>query len=146
MAVSSYPGKGMQLFEQGLLEKAQIGKLKFYETIANSYYVEHTDLTKFRFGSAPGAAGLLYYSGSLWVVAGGMCFLALLLLLSEHLILRWIANPFLCASFGWWAAFALVQFAPIPRIMAIHLFMHACGLVCIALLQAKVLRSRRGSE
>jgi len=135
MAVQSYPKKGGAFFIDGIKEKREIGKVTSYQEVCKSHYRKASNT--FQFGSMPGAAGFLYYSGSLWVVLLGMITFSLLILLTECLIDMLTANPLLCSLLGFAIANTVAQFGVAPRQDIPHYFMIFSMMVLLWFIQGK---------
>jgi hypothetical protein len=89
LAVSSYPRIGFPLFIEALREDPKGGTL--YQTIAKS---GATISKRFTFGTLPGIAGVLFYSGSFAVVLCGTMLITILMLATEYAALRFTSNQF----------------------------------------------------
>lgn len=137
MAVSAYPGKGMDLFIKGLTERGEVGVSSMYQEICLSHYPE-MDLSKYRFASLPGATAFLYYTGSFWIVFSGMVLLAILVLISEQLLFKLTRNPLLAALWGGAVANTVVQMGVAPRGLLIYFFEMVCGIAAICFLQSEL--------
>jgi len=125
----------MDLFVNALNEKPKPGAPDIYQTISNSIYLK-ADGTKFRFGTLPGAAALLYYSNSGLMVIFGMMFLSLLVLFSELFILKLTANPILCSLYGALIASNVTQFAGRVRDGSSFYLMLIIGIAAIWVIQS----------
>lgn len=135
MAVQSYPKKGKAFFIDGIKEKREIGKVTLYEEVCKSHYREASRI--FQFGSLPGAAAFLYYSGSLWVVILGMGSFSLFILLIERVIDMLTANPLLCSLIGFGVANTVAQFGVTPRQDIPYYFMIFSAVLLIWFVQSK---------
>lgn len=135
MAVQSYPKKGKALFLDGIIEKREIGKVTLYQEVSKSHYRRAS--RTFQFGSLPGAAAFLYYSGSLWVVMLGMGTFSLLILLIERVVDMLTANPLLCSLIGFGVANTVAQFGVTPRQDIPHYFMIFSVVLLIWFVQSK---------
>ena len=136
MAVQSYPGKNMQLLFRALNEKPEVGEPDIYQTIANSIYLK-ADGTKFLFATLPGAAALLYYSGSLFVVLIGMATFSLAIFAIERVIYILTTNPILCSLYGAVIAGNIAQFGGSPRLNLPYFFVLTCGILLVWIVQSK---------
>jgi hypothetical protein len=135
MAVQSYPKKGKAFLLDGMKEKREIGKVTLYQEVCKSHY--RTASRTFQFGSLPGAAAFLYYSGSLWVVMLGMGAFSLLILLIERVVDMLTANPLLCSLIGFGVANTVAQFGMAPRQDIPYYFMIFCTVLFIWFVQSK---------
>jgi hypothetical protein len=113
MAVSSYAEKGHSLLWDMLTEKRELGKATAYQAVSNSGY--QVPDVKYQFASMPGISAFLYFSGSLWIVFGGIAAIVLMVLFSERVILWMTANPILCSLYGITLANTIAQFGITPR-------------------------------
>ena len=136
MAVSAYPQKSAHLLLRGLTEHRKVGKNTLYQEICQSGY-RIMDTTKYEFASLPGAIGFLYFSGSLWVVASGMAILAIIILFSENLILKFTNNPILSALCAGIISNALVQLGVDVVGLVIYFLEMFCGIAAIWFIQSK---------
>ena len=141
MAVQSYSKKGNVFFLDGIKEKREIEKVALYEEVSKSNYRE--DSSTFQFGSLPGAAAFLYYSGSLWVVMLGMGVFSLLILLIEWVVNILTANPLLCSLIGFGVAGNVAQFGVTPRQDIPYYFMIFCSVLLIWFVQSRYLGKSR---
>jgi hypothetical protein len=135
MAVQSYDAKGSALLLEGIAEKREIGKIPLYQEICKSHY-RLMDAKTWQFGSLPGAAAFLYYSGSIWVVMLGMALLSFVLLVLERLVYALTRNPILCALLGFNLANFVAQLGMTPRQDLPSYAMMFGGLLTIWLLQS----------
>lgn len=135
MAVSAYQNKGGDLIIQGLSERAEIGKYTIYQEISQAHY-RFMDMSKFQFGTLPGAIAFLYFSGALWLVALGMVALVVFLLVSERFVFVFTNNPLLSSLWGGSAANAVAQIGSAPRSYMVYLFEMVCGITIICILQS----------
>lgn len=138
MAVSMYPLKGSDLFIEVLTEHGEVGKSTIYQEVCQAHY-RFMNMSKFQFASVPGAIAFLYFTGHLWVIAGGMIFLVFVLLLSESLIFRFTGNPLLCALWGGITANAVAQMGIAPRGLLFYFFELTCGVMVIYFVQSEFL-------
>lgn len=113
MAVSSYAEKSRTMLWEMLTEKREAGKVTAYQAVSNSGY--QVPDAKFQFASMPGISGFLYFSGSLWVVFGGMVGIVFFVVSSERIIFRMTGNPILCSLYGITLANTVAQFGMTPR-------------------------------
>jgi len=135
MAVQSYPKKGKAFFLEGIKEKRKIGKVTLYQEVCKSHY--RVPSIMFQFGSLPGPAAFLYYSGSLWVVMLGMGTFSLLMLLTERGVDILTTNPLLCSLIGFGVANTVAQFGVTPRQDIPYYFMIFCAVLLIWFVQSK---------
>ncbi len=63
----------------------------------------------------PGISGFLYYSGSLWLVVGGLAVFSAFAIASERIIFLLTRNPLLCSLYGMTLANTIAQFGMTPR-------------------------------
>jgi len=89
MAVSSYPGRNMNLLFRALRENPAAGESAIYQQISGSSY---QTTSQYVFLTTPGAIAVLYYSGSLLVVFVGMGLLTALLIAFELVASNRLAN------------------------------------------------------
>ncbi|WP_397411276.1 hypothetical protein [Polaromonas sp.] len=113
MAVSSYEEKSSALLWQMLTEIREAGKVTAYQKISNSGY--QTADGKYQFASMPGISGFLYYSGSLWLVIGGLAAFTTFTIASERIIFLLTRNPLLCSLYGMTLANTIAHFGMTPR-------------------------------
>lgn len=113
MAVSSYAEKSSTLWWEMLTEIREAGKVTAYQKISNSGY--QTADGKYQFASMPGISGFLYYSGSLWLVVGGLAAFTAFAIASERIIFLLTCNPLLCSLYGMTLANTIAQFGMTPR-------------------------------
>ncbi|MDP3372033.1 MAG: hypothetical protein Q8S21_03995 [Candidatus Paracaedibacteraceae bacterium] len=139
MAVWAHPGKGSDLFWEGIRERREVGKDTLYIEISRAVAFRAADKTKFQFTEIPGAMAFLYYSGKLWIVALGMFVFAWAVLASEALVSKYTGNPILCALWGGMTANAVTQFGVAPRSLLITLFEMICGIAAIWFVQSEYL-------
>ena len=134
MAVSAYPAKGWGLFYTALTEKLEIGSIDLYQEICLSQY-RYTDLTKYQFGSIPGAVAFLFYSGAKWFLVVGMFLLILFVLFSESFIYR--LSPYLLFTSCWViiVANSSAQFGVAPRCTILTFFMFTISALFLYLVQ-----------
>ena len=135
MAISSYDGKGADLFLKAFDEKPAIGKSTFYQEVSNSHY-DLVDANKFTFATLPGAIAFFYYTGSLYFVALGMIVFTFLVLSSEQLVSVMTGNPFLSSFWGCAAADVVAQFGLAPRNGGPYLIMCAVAFLVIWIVQS----------
>ena len=134
MAVSSFREKSYALLMQMFLEKRENGKVSMYQVVSNSGYQVRD--VNYQFGSMPGMAGFLYYSGSMWLVFYISFGIGLIMVLSEKMILRITKNPIFCSIYGLTLANTIAQFglAPINDLpMYIMIFVSASVIYLIQL-------------
>ena len=91
LAVTSFPQIGFPLLADALREDPKKGSAALYQTISKS---KAEISQRFTFGTLPGIVGVLFYSGSLLVVFGGMLCITLIIIGTEWAALRFTANPF----------------------------------------------------
>lgn len=113
MAVSSYAEKSGTLWWEMLTEIREPGKATAYQKVSNSGY--QTADAKYQFASMPGISGFLYYSGSLWLVVGGLAVFSAFAIVSERIIFLLTRNPLLCSLYGMTLANTIAQFGMTPR-------------------------------
>jgi len=106
MAVSSYPGLSVDTFRHALTESPSAGEAAFYQRLAGSTY--HTT-GQYEFLTTPGAIAILYYSGSLAIVALGMGLLTALLIAFEMVTSRLSENALTVSIVAMTLANAIAQ-------------------------------------
>lgn len=136
MVVAAYPNKGVELFTDGIMERREVGKDTFYTQISQPVYFGVVDKSKFQFSETPGAIAFLYYTGQLWVVLLGMVVFAIVVLVSEVLVLRLTSNPLLCALWGGAVANAVAQFGVAPKSLLFYFFELVCVVITISFIQS----------
>ncbi|WP_271411680.1 hypothetical protein [Pseudomonas sp. Q1-7] len=85
LAVASSEGQGISLLMAGLMERPSAGVDALYQRISGSFYKHQEGLT---FLTLPGAAAVLFYSGSFSIVFFGMMALASIVFFVERLAVR----------------------------------------------------------
>ena len=133
MAVSAYPLKGRDTFLKALMEKRELGKADFYQSVCQSGV--GNDLY-FQVGSLPGFAAFFYYSGSLLVVFIGVLLLTLAIRLSEAAVAYLTGNPFMCSLWGLASANTAAQLSA-PRQMLPYCFAIICAVVFIRFIRGR---------
>jgi hypothetical protein len=131
MAVAAHPDKGRKLLIDALLEDPKRGVDSIYQKIAHASYGKSEEFTFLTLATAP---AVLYYSGSLIVVLGGMIFLAFLLLVTERIVCQTIGNPFVASLAGVAMAYNVVQMT-FPYLTAIFFLQLWSTLAVIALME-----------
>ncbi|ULA64992.1 MAG: conserved membrane protein of unknown function [Nitrospira sp.] len=109
MAVSSYPEKGLRLLLQVATVRRHVNKADFYTAEVARSGLTDEDAKKFHYASVAGPIAFLFYSGSLWCVCIGMCILTFVVMACERGLAGLTGNSVMCAVFGAYAAFLLVQ-------------------------------------
>ena len=137
MAVYAYPIKGRDIFFAALMEKREIGKAGFYQSVCNPGV---SGKAHFQFGSLPGPVAFFYYSGSIAAVFCGVLLFALAVKFSETAVGYLTGNPFMCSLWGIAAANTVAQLSA-PRQMLSYFFAIICALLVI-----RLTRVRSGSE
>ncbi len=127
MAVSAYPLKGRDTFLKALMEKRELGKADFYQSVCQSGV---GDDLYFQVGSLPGFAAFFYYSGSLLVIFIGVLLFTLAITFSEVAVGYLTGNPFMCSLWGLAAANTAAQLSA-PRQMLPYFFAIICAVVFI---------------
>jgi hypothetical protein len=97
LAVSSYDRLGYDLLIDAVREDPDARMDSIYQEVSEAPYQE---LEGFSSLTLPGAVAVLYYSGSLLVVAGGTTVIFLIAMVVESIAARFIGNPFLLATSG----------------------------------------------
>jgi hypothetical protein len=115
MAVSSYPDLGLGLFGRAVVEDPRTGESSTYQRISGSVY---NTSRQFVFLTTPGAVAILYYSGSIPLVALGMAVVTGLLLIFEVLASRVLANPLAVSILSLSLANAIAQ-ADFPYLLMV---------------------------
>lgn len=108
MAVSSYPGLGLDLLADAIREDPKLGRRSLYQRIANVEYLA-IQPERLTFLSNAGVAALLLLSGSKLLVTAGMAVITLVMLGTETITRRLTANPFLLSVAGVAMANVVVQ-------------------------------------
>jgi hypothetical protein len=132
LAVSSYPGRGMELLRNAILENPKQGIDTLYQKIAGSFYVKSEEFT---FLTLPGAMAVLAYSGSLLITLAGMAFITLLLVCTELVAARWLGNAFLLSIIGAAMAHVVCQLN-FPYLAAIFLVQLWVALIFLRVVQS----------
>ncbi|MEI7482587.1 MAG: hypothetical protein WCK75_09590 [Elusimicrobiota bacterium] len=138
MAVAAYPIKGRDTFLKALMEKRELGKADFYQSVCQSGV---GDDLYFQVGSLPGFVAFLYYSGSLLVVFLGVLLLTLAIRLSEAGVGYLTGNPFMCSLWGLAAANTAAQLSA-PRQMLPYFSAIICALIFIHLIQGGIVNRK----
>jgi hypothetical protein len=99
LAVSSYPELGYDLFAEGIREDPGLGERSMFQKISGSGAI-YAESEQFTFLTLPGSVAVLYYSGSLYVVAFGMAAITLILMSVELTFSRLLRNPVLLSVSG----------------------------------------------
>lgn len=131
LAISSHPGKGQTLFLEAMREDPKRGVDTIFQRIAGAGYGQSE---RFTFLTLAGASAVLYYSGSLAVVALGMLALTGVLLATEALVRRSTGNPFVASLAGIAMAYTATQLT-FPYLAAIFFLELWCSLAVIAFLE-----------
>jgi hypothetical protein len=97
---------GPTLFSQGIHENPARGRDSIYQTISHTRYGEDPNLT---FLTLAGAIAILFYSGSLLTVFGGMFIACSVVIVFELLALRLCGSRLLAAVLGIYMANAVCQ-------------------------------------
>jgi hypothetical protein len=147
MAVSSYRGLGLGLLGQGLLENPRTGEAALYQRISRSSY---NTSGQFVFLTTPGAVAILYYAGSLPLVALGMAVLTGVLLTFEILASRILVNSFVVAVLSLTLANAIAQ-ADFPYLLLVAFLEQAAAVIAFGILLrmsggARVVAPEPGNE
>lgn len=106
MAVAAYPGKGADLFREGVIESPSVRSDGVYERISGSAYEA---LANFTFTTTAGAVAILFYSGSYLVVGVGMFLLTIVGLAIERATLAMTASTLATGVVGVAVANAICQ-------------------------------------
>lgn len=131
LAVSSHPGKGPALFAEAIRENPKLGVDTIFQRIAGAGYAQSE---RFTFLTLAGATAVLYYTGSLAVVAVGMAALAGMLLATDALVRRSTGNPFVASLAGISMAYTTTQLT-FPYLAAIFFLQLWFTLAAIAFLE-----------
>jgi len=109
MASAAYPEKSFALFKEAALQRRTYGMVDVYTgKISQSGFTEEA-AQKYHYATPSGPIGFLYFSGSYWVVFGGMAFVAILMSLTELAWLWLTREPLLVAMSGLYLAFIVLQ-------------------------------------
>lgn len=130
MAVSSYPGLSVDTFRHALTESPSIGEAAFYQRLAGSTY--HTT-AQYEFLTTPGTVAILYYSGSLAIVALGMGLLTALLFAFEMITSRLSGNALTVSIVAMTLANAVAQMQ-FPYLFLVFLVEQAVAVAALGLL------------
>lgn len=136
MAVSSYPGLGIDTFRRALTESPSLGETAFYQRLAGSSY--HTS-GRYEFLTTPGAIAILEYSGSLAVVAMGMALITALLIAFELAASHLLGNALTVSVVALTLANAVVQMQ-FPYLFLVFLAEQAVALVALGVLSRGISR------
>ena len=140
MAVSSYPGLGLNTFGRALTENPSVGEAAFYQRLSGSSY--HTS-GRYVFLTTPGAIAILYYSGSLAVVAIGMGLITGLLIAFELATSRLLRNALLVSIVAMTLANAVVQMQ-FPYLFFVFLVEQVVALLVLGLISRGIWRDGAG--
>jgi len=117
LAVSSYSGKGWDLFWAGLQEKYHENRLSFYDShliVKDTPYI-NTDFSKHHFVSLPGVVAFNFYSGSFLFLFFSMLLAGFFAFLVELFVYKLGGrNLILCALIGQVVAFRYASFGYVP--------------------------------
>lgn len=113
MAVAAYPEKAPSLLKSALTGRRTLEKTAEFERISGSDF-QNLDTEKHQFARLPGPVALFYYSGSWWMVLGGLFALGLVVLGLEAAVWYLTRNPLLCALVGMMAANNAAQLSEAP--------------------------------
>ena len=97
LAVSSYPDLGIPLFQKAWTEDPKRGLRGTYQVISKAPYNESRNFT---FLTLPGLAAVLFYSGSLLVVAIGAALISIIAIGTELWALKATGNVFVAGIVG----------------------------------------------
>jgi hypothetical protein len=139
MAVSSYIDLDVGLLRAALVENPGSGQESLYQRVAGSSYATEES---FVFGTTPGLVGVLFYSGSLWIVFGGMSLVVAFLIAFEVGATRAVRNAFVVALTGQALANGIAQmnFPYLFLVLCVQLWFTLVGLTFIASRPATVER------
>jgi hypothetical protein len=148
MAVSSYQGLSYDFFQRALTEEPSMGESALYQRLAGSYRTTNS----FVFLTTPGAIAVLYYSGSLPVVAIGMAIITALLISFEMAAARLLRNAFTVSIVAMSVANAIAQMQ-FPYLFGVFLLEQAVAVAALVLISrvtwsrsSRVLESALPSE
>lgn len=107
MAVSSYPGKSIELLIRAAKERRDKDHVDFYtgEVSRSGSY----DTSLYHFATPPGIFAFLYYSGSLLVVLLGAALMTAIVFFIECMLRRRTQNPFLAGQVGFYSIILAIQ-------------------------------------
>ena len=142
LAVASYPELGYDLLAVGIREDPGLGESSLYQRISGADAI-YAESEQFTFLTLPGSVAVLYYSGSLYVVAFGMAAITLILMSVELTFSRLIGNPVLSSVSGLAMANVVCQLN-FPYLAGVFLVQLLVTLLFIWALQtAPILRPRQ---
>ncbi len=144
LAVSSYSGLSYELLVAAIQESPKKGADSLYQLVAKSNYKA---TQRFTFLTLPGVVAVLYYSGSLWIVAVGAMLVTALLIGTEFAALRYTANPFLAsmAALGLANVVCQVNFPYLAAVFVAQLWV-AIAFVWLISSPWRFLHFRRGGK
>lgn len=142
MAVSSYPGLGLDTFRRALTESPSAGEGAFYQRLSGSSY--HTS-SRYEFLTTPGAIAILDYSGSLVVVAIGMALITALLIAFEMAASRLLGNALTVSIVALTLVNAVVQMQ-FPYLFFVFLVEQAVALAALGALSRDIRRLTRPAQ
>jgi hypothetical protein len=97
---------GTELFQQGMNENPNLGTAALYQIMSGSMYETFENFT---FMTIPGPIAILFYSGSLMIVAAGILLLYLIGNSIELLVRVLLKNPLASGTTGMAMAYLIVQ-------------------------------------
>jgi hypothetical protein len=109
MSVVSYPQRGLALFKEAALQRRTYGMVDVYTgKISGSDFTEE-QAKKYHNATIAGTIAFFYYSGSWWIVFGGMALVAILMSAFEILWTRLVRDPLIVAMSGCYLALVVLQ-------------------------------------
>lgn len=109
MSVVSYPDRGLALFKEAALQRRTYGMVDVYTgKISKSDFTEEL-AKRYHNATLAGPVAFFFYSGSLWLVFGGMAFLSALMSILEFIWARLVRDPLIVAMSGFYLSMVVLQ-------------------------------------
>lgn len=142
LAVSSAQMRSMTLLKTAITEDPGTGNAALYQRLSRSKYKPRPDFT---FLTVPGVVGVLWLSGSYWVVLLGMTLVTWAVLATEAISRRLMRNDLLCAVAGVAMANALVQmnFPYLTAVFFLELWAAMAGLWVLSVMGTRPVHAHR---
>jgi hypothetical protein len=127
MVLSAHPEKNWNFFVDAVKERRTLDSVDLYTRISQPRY-DQAATARYHYATLPGAIGLLYFSGSRWVVFVGMFGLTLLALAIESSIARMLLNPYATSLVAMYVVIMIVQLSPglFQRCLSLSTTVAAC--------------------
>ena len=111
MALSAHSGKSWDFFVRAAKERRTLDDVDLYTTISEPSYTR-ASTALYHYSANPGAIGLLYFSGSWWVVFFGMFGISLAAMALERAVDRVLGNPYATALVALYFAGIIIHLNP----------------------------------